>query len=145
MGAGAGLAGSSTSSQVEGCDPPDPKLGLILGVGAYFQHRIVKLRTIEWQRLCERLVSYVMGQLVVIGAVVEPDIAELGLWGGFSAIVGVLGVYAGARGRGKKSGAPGGGRRYELARGARCAVGRARSNDVALSDQKVPRHLPEIA
>ena len=54
-----------------------------------------KLRTIEWQRLWERLLSYLMGQLVVLGAVVEPDVAEFGLWGGFSLIIGVLGLYAG--------------------------------------------------
>lgn len=55
-----------------------------------------KLRAIEWQRLWERLVSYVMGQLIVLGAVVEPDMAEMGLWGSFSALVGLLGLYAGA-------------------------------------------------
>ena len=41
----------------------------------------------------ERLVSYLMGQLVVLGAVVEPDIAELGFWSAFSGLVGVLGLF----------------------------------------------------
>ena len=56
-----------------------------------------RLRAIESQRLWERLVSYLMGQLVVLGAVVEPDLAELALWASFSTLVGVLGLYAGAR------------------------------------------------
>jgi len=56
-----------------------------------------KLRAIEWQRLWERLVAYVMGQLVVLGAVVEADAAEILMWGGFAAVIGVLGLYAGTR------------------------------------------------
>ena len=31
----------------------------------------------------------------MIGAVVEPDVAEFGLWGSFTALVGVLGLYGG--------------------------------------------------
>ena len=54
-----------------------------------------KLRAIEWQRLWERLASYAMGQLVVLGAVVEPDLAELAFWSGFATIVGFLGLYSG--------------------------------------------------
>lgn len=56
-----------------------------------------KLRTVEWHHIWERFLSYLMGQLVVLGAVVEPDMAELSLWGGFSLLVGVLGLYAGRR------------------------------------------------
>ena len=48
------------------------------------------------QRLWERLINYTMGQLVVLGAVVEPDLPELLLWFTFSACVGVLGLYSGA-------------------------------------------------
>lgn len=54
-----------------------------------------RLRSIEWQRFWERMASYLMGQLVVLGAVVEPDLAEFCLWGGLSASVGLLGLCAG--------------------------------------------------
>ena len=64
------------------------------------QHLVFgKLRSIEWTRIWERLISYLMGQLVILGAVVEPDVAELVMWGCFSALVGLLAVYAGARTR----------------------------------------------
>ena len=36
-----------------------------------------KLRVAEWQRLWDRLLNYSMGQLVILGAVVEPDVGEL--------------------------------------------------------------------
>ena len=54
-----------------------------------------RLRSVEWQRFWERLATNLMGQLVVLGAVVEPDLAELCLWGGFSALIGVLSLCAG--------------------------------------------------
>ena len=47
------------------------------------------------QRFWERLVNFLMGQLVVLGAVVEPDLAEMMLWGSFTALVCLLGMYAG--------------------------------------------------
>ena len=54
-----------------------------------------KLRVAEWQRLWDRLLNYSMGQLVILGAVVEPDVGELLLWTAFSAAVGVLSVSSG--------------------------------------------------
>ncbi|KOO24233.1 e3 ubiquitin-protein ligase amfr, partial [Chrysochromulina tobinii] len=54
-----------------------------------------RLRVIEWQRFWERLVNFLMGQLIVLGAVVEPDLAEMVLWGSFTALVCLLGMYAG--------------------------------------------------
>ena len=36
-----------------------------------------------------------MGQLVIVGAVVDPDVAELLLWSGFTAFVGLIGIYSG--------------------------------------------------
>ena len=70
-----------------------------LCVGMHALQRAVfgKLRAIEWQRLWDRLLSFLMGQLVVLGAVVEPDVAELALWGGFSTFVGLLSLSAGAQ------------------------------------------------
>lgn len=47
------------------------------------------------QRLWERLINYTMGQLVVLGAVVEPDLAEFLLWLTFAAFVGFLGLCSG--------------------------------------------------
>jgi len=47
------------------------------------------------QRFWERLVNFLMGQLIVLGAVVEPDLAEMVLWGSFTALVCLLGMYAG--------------------------------------------------
>lgn len=55
------------------------------------------LRAIEWQRFLERLLNYVMGQLLTLGAIIEPDVPELVLWGGFSILVGFLSIYAGER------------------------------------------------
>ena len=54
-----------------------------------------KLRVAGWQRLWDRLLNYSMGQLVILGAVVEPDVGELLLWTAFSAAVGVLSVSSG--------------------------------------------------
>ena len=54
-----------------------------------------RLRVAEWQRLWDRLINYTMGQLVIVGAVVEPDLAELLLWSCFTAVVGVIGIYSG--------------------------------------------------
>jgi len=50
---------------------------------------------VELTRLWERLINYSMGQLVVLGAVVEPDLPELLLWLAFAAFVGCLGLYSG--------------------------------------------------
>ena len=36
-----------------------------------------------------------MGQLVIVGAVVEPDLAELLLWSCFTAVVGIISIYSG--------------------------------------------------
>ena len=47
------------------------------------------------QRFWERLINFLMGQLVVLGAVVEPDVAELLLWGSFAVFVGLLSLYSG--------------------------------------------------
>ena len=52
------------------------------------ESRTGKLRVAEWQRLWDRLLNYSMGQLVILGAVVEPDVGELLLWTAFSAAVG---------------------------------------------------------
>ena len=41
------------------------------------------------------MINYTMGQLVIVGAVVEPDLAELLLWSCFTAVVGVIGIYSG--------------------------------------------------
>lgn len=53
------------------------------------------LRIIEWQRLGESMINYTTGQLVILGAVVEPDLAEFGLWATFSLIIGALGAFSG--------------------------------------------------
>ena len=47
------------------------------------------------QRLWDRLINYTMGQLVIVGAVVEPDLAELLLWSCFTVVVGLIGIYSG--------------------------------------------------
>ena len=36
-----------------------------------------------------------MGQLVIVGAVVEPDLAELLLWSCFTAVVGIISITRG--------------------------------------------------
>ncbi|KAL1503646.1 hypothetical protein AB1Y20_012120 [Prymnesium parvum] len=54
-----------------------------------------RLRMVELTRLWERLINYTMGQLVVLGAVVEPDLAELLVWLAFAALVGFFGLYSG--------------------------------------------------
>lgn len=53
------------------------------------------LRASEWQRSWERLVHFFMGQLVLIGAVVDADCGEMLLWSGLAVVVGLLGLYSG--------------------------------------------------
>jgi len=53
------------------------------------------LRVVEWQRLWDSLIHLMMGQLVVLGAIVEPDWAELLLWTGFAIFNGALALLSG--------------------------------------------------
>ena len=47
------------------------------------------LRPVEARRFADRLLHYAMAQLVILGAVVEPDWTELILWATVSALAGV--------------------------------------------------------
>ena len=71
-------------------------LGVSLGTLRVAQWLIFgKLRIIEWQRLWERMLNYTMCELVILGAVVEPDLPELVLWVSFSCVIGICSLYAG--------------------------------------------------
>ena len=75
-------------------------LNLLIGVVVVLVRAIQwlifgRLRIAEWQRVWERLMHYAMGQLVILGAVVEPDWAELVLWTSFAVLNGALALYSG--------------------------------------------------